>query len=150
MRRLVAVASLLLLALLPAACGGDDKPAAGGFPGNDWAVEYTRSGGIAGITERISVDSKGAYLAENQRQNTMRRGFLASSQTSELLKAMRAADLPSLKSDQAFPRPDAFISSIRVASNNQEYGGSFISPPGSAEMAALLKRLAELYETYKP
>ena len=75
MRRLVAVAPfLLLLALLSACGGGSDEPtqpaATPAFPGSDWRLEYSISGGIAGMSQQLVLDEKGNAAARRQARQT--------------------------------------------------------------------------------
>ena len=59
-------------------------------------------------------------------------------------------NLPTLKSDQGLPHPDAIVTSIKVMSGNKTYGATFNTTPTSPNLAALLRRLAAIYDDNRP
>ena len=153
MKRLLAAMPIVVFAALVVACGGDDTPKpppeATRWPADAWQLEYTTTGGIAGINQRLTLDSKGTITTEDKRTGRTRTGYVTQPDTG-MIRALAAA-LPSVKSDQGFPVPDAIVTSLKVTSAGQSYGGTFNdaskSPP---EVASLLRRLAALYQDYKP
>jgi hypothetical protein len=148
-RRLLLLAPFVVLAALLASCGGgDDKPSEGTFPGNTWLVEYTRSGGIAGMIQGFTLDHKGNVTTEDKRANTTKQGKV--SDIGDVQKLLRAANLPTLQSDRGFPRPDAFVTSFNVTSDGKTYSLTFVGTPQAPEVAALLTRLGSVYDENKP
>ena len=157
MRPLDMVAPLFLLVALLVSCGGDDKPSStptpAGFPGASWSLEYTQSGGIAGLTYRTTIDNTGKAKFEDQRMGRSKEITLSAGEVATISALMRAADLPNFKSDQGFPVPDAILSSIKVTSGSQSFGGTLnrISNPSSnPNVATLMQALAALFDANKP
>ena len=151
-KRFVTVASFVVLLAVLAACGGDDKPspaATPAFPGATWQLEYTISGGIAGNSQRLTLDSKGSITTEDKRAARTRQGFVAASAVSTI--GGLASSLETVKSDQGLPRPDAILTSVKVTSGDKSFGTTFNTAPTSPpDVAALMQRLAKLYEDNRP
>ena len=151
MRRLVAAAPLIVLVALLASCGGDDKAAPTStpvWPGERWQLEYTNTGGIAGISQRLTLDSKGSITTEDKRTGRTRQGYVVPADRG-MIGALANA-LQSVKSDQGLPQPDAIITSIKVTGEGKSYGGTFNTVPSDAAVASLLRRLAALYQDNRP
>ena len=168
--RLLAAAPLVLLVALLASCGGDDsKPPAPGatpratrpnatpttalsaFPGDTWQLEYGVNGGFIGRSERLVLDQTGKTATEDKRAGRTASSLVAAPDLAQLVTLMRAANLPALKSDQGFPCADCIVTSIKVTSGGQSYGGTFINDANvPAEVAPLLRRLAAFYEANRP
>jgi hypothetical protein len=90
-------------------------------------VRYEKSGGFAGISERLTVRPDGSGVAVN---DDGRRAFrLAASRTRTLERAVRAADLAHTKDPKPGDGADAFQYSVAYA---------------------LYELLEELYDRYAP
>jgi hypothetical protein len=153
-RLAVALAPLVLLMALLAACGGDDgrqTPAETPvWPQGDWKLEYSRNGGIAGMNQRLMLDSKGHVTTEDGRTGRNGAGYAVPSDVAMITALLRGLNLPALKSDQGFPVPDAIITSLKVTSGDRSYGATFNKEPDSVEARSLFRRLAALYDASKP
>jgi hypothetical protein len=153
MRRLGAAAPFLLLAALLSTCGGDAKPSPTPalFPGETWSLEYTKSGSIAGINQRLSLDSKGTLITEDAgRKRQPRQSYIVPADIWVFRYGIQRSSFQSLKSDQGLPHPDAVLISIKVVADGKTYGATFNTTPQSPEVADLLARLDKLYEEYRP
>lgn len=151
MRRLVAVVPFLLLVTLLASCGskGTSEPkATPRWLGERWQLEYSNSGGIAAIDWRLTLDSKGTITTEDKRTGRTRQGYVVQPDTAFIGSLARA--LPSVKSDQGLPHPDAIVTSVKVTSRDKTYGATFNIVPSDSAVAALLRRLAALYQDNRP
>jgi hypothetical protein len=140
------------MALL-ASCGSNDKQepvSTPAWPQDKWQVEYTRSGGIAGISERLALESNGTVVTENRRTGRTLQAYVVPSDVAMVQALLRASNLPALKSDQGLPVPDAILTSIKVTSGDKAYGATFNRTPEPGEVAALLRRLGALYDAFKP
>jgi hypothetical protein len=153
MRRLVAVAPFLLLAALLSACGGDAKPSPTPvpFPGETWSLEYSKNGGIAGISQRLTLDSKGTLVTEDAgRKRQPRQSYIVPADMWVFRYGIQGSNFPSLKSDQGMPHPDAIVTSLKVTAGSKSYGATFNTSPESRELADLMRRLDNLYDEYRP
>ena len=152
MIRLVAATPFVLLIALLSACGGGSdykEPAATpAFPGSDWRLDYSVSGGIAGLSQQLVLDEKGNAQLEDKRVKRTRYAYVVPSDLGMIKSLM--AELPTAKSDQGLPHPDAIVTSIKVTSGNKTYGATFNTTPNSPNLAALLRRLAAIYDDNRP
>jgi hypothetical protein len=151
MRRLFAVAPIFVLAALLVSCGskGNTEPKSTPvWPGERWQLEYSNSGGVAGIDEHLSLDSKGSITTEDKRTGRTRQGYVVHPDT--VMVGLLASALPSTKSDQGLPHPDAIITSVKVTAGNKTYGATFNTVPSDPGVASLLRRLTVLYQDNRP
>ncbi len=106
------VAAALATAL--AGCGGDDPdaPPAGGDP----AIEYVRTGGLAGVGERLEIGADGrATLLTGGDAGPPRRFNVPAQQAEGVRQALDDADFAGLPTDEdrSIPEPDGFNYAIR-------------------------------------
>ena len=155
MRRLAAVAPFILLLALLAACGAGDKLKAVATPAlfppdENWRLEYSRSGGIAAIQQSLTLDWRGNLDTADKRTGRTGHGYVVPADVGLVRGMLRGLNLPTLKSDQGFPVPDAIVLSIKVTSGDKTYGATLNNLPADPNLAGLLRRLDALYDAYKP
>ncbi len=132
----MAMAAILL------GCGSDASAAA--LKGS---VTYGKSGGIAGIVEKLTVKPDGRAVAAS---STRKRSFtLTKAQLTALTKAVKAADLAHTKSPKDDLRgADGF--SFGVGYDGHRVSWSDFSDDPPKRVLALYRLLDELYEGHAP
>jgi hypothetical protein len=126
----------LALLLLTAGCGQASAAGLGG------TVQYAKSGGIAGISESMKIESDGRGKIEA-------RDFrLTATERSKLATALRRADLAHTKSPKGAGCCDLFYYSIRYRGHAVEWDDT--SPGLPRRIADLHSLLSRLYEKYAP
>jgi hypothetical protein len=126
----------LALLLLTTGCGQASAAGLGG------TVKYARSGGIAGISESMTIASDGRGRIE-------KRSFrLTASEGTKLAAVLRKADLAHVKSPKGARCCDVFYYSIRHRGHEVTWDDSSRNLPRRvSDLAAMLSRL---YEKYAP
>jgi hypothetical protein len=124
----------LALLLLTAGCGQASAAGLGG------TVKYAKSGGIAGISESMTIGSDGRGRIE-------KRSFrLTASENAKLAAMLRKADVAHVKSPKGARCCDHFHYSIRYRGHEVRWDdGSGSVPRPVSDLAALLARLHEKY-----
>jgi hypothetical protein len=143
---------LAALAALLAGCGSDDTADDGEDDPvltNGALVTYTRTGGVAGLDERLRINpDETATLSYGEPVNTERKFELTGSQLDEIRSLLDQADFDSMP---ASPAPtgcaDCFVYTV-------EYGGDTVTyddaTEPSASIAALVAALGELTDSHQP
>lgn len=126
----------VLIALLFAACAGSSSAAVLGG-----SIEYSKSGGIAGIEERMKIDRDGRGRIE------ARRFKLDSRQAKRLAAAIRRADLARSKSPGADSCCDFFQYAIRYRGRTLSWDENSENEL-STRVRDLAAMLADLYERH--
>jgi hypothetical protein len=127
---------IALAGLVFAACAGQSSAAV-----LNGSIEYSKSGGIAGIDESMTIDRKG-------RGKIARKSFrLTSNQGRSLAAAIRRADLAHVRSPKGGSCCDFFEYSIRYRGHRVTWdeNNSDQLPERVLELQSML---AELYERY--
>jgi hypothetical protein len=134
MRRHVRLCLALALMLLTAGCG---QACASGLGGT---VKYAKSGGIAGISESMTIGPDGRGRIET------RRFRMTATERAKLGALLRKADLAHAKSLKGASCCDFFSYSIRYRDHEYEWDDSSSSLPRRlSDLAAVLSRLYEKY-----
>jgi hypothetical protein len=137
-----AILILALAAALVAGCGGQTAEAK--LKAN---VKYAKGGGIAGISQQLTVRPDGTGFATNQE---IKRNFKVSAATRRALeRAVRTADLahtsnPKKRGEGA----DGFGYSVSYGPHRVTWSDFTADPPTRVER--LYSMLDELYERYAP
>ncbi len=144
---------LLLIALttLLAGCGSDDVKEGNDEPvlTNGALVTYTRTGGVAGLDERLRVEPDGtATLSYGEPVNTERSFELTAAELDRITTLLGEADFDSMP---ASPEPtgcaDCFVYTV-------EYGGDTVAYDDATEaspsISALVAGLGELTDAHQP
>lgn len=115
---------------------------------HDWNASLSISGGFAGISRQISVNSDGSLLASDERQQRKVAHSLTSEQLARfdtLLTALESAPIP--QSTKAFPGrcADCITSRLSATVNGKRYTATAKSGEKSAQpYADLIAQLAKL------
>jgi hypothetical protein len=147
MRRLV-LTTLASMALIGCGGSGDDGTGETRVPGpTDTLVVYARSGGIAGVRERLAVRPDGAARVE--RGGRARRVQLTAAELQRVRDAANAVDPDRLESRYG-PEPppaDGFVMAVTAGGRTSQVvsGGT---PP--AELSRLMDVCAGLVQKYAP
>lgn len=133
--------SLVALALLAfSGCGGDAAPALEG------SLDYVRSGGLAGETEKLTIQPDGAAtfsVDRGLRQET--KDFkLESDELERIAKRASEADLASIEIPKAEPVPDAYAFSVAYDGNKVAWAEEG-KPQELQELTDALSAVAEKY-----
>ena len=134
--------SVALTATLLAGCGSSPPPTA-----LQSAIEWSRTGGIAGIAEELRVQPDGAARASTRTAETT--FSLTEGELKRLNAAVSAAD-PEHQESPTAKTQGADGMDFRIAYNGHEVvWGSFTENP-APELQALYSLLADLYERHAP
>ncbi len=132
---------ILGIALLALAGCGDDSSSAT----LDGPIEYSRSGGIAGVVEQMVIQPDGR--GETSTLNDKRAFQLSEEQRTELAAAVADADLPGVKSPDKRPGADAFDYGITYGGNEIVWSDLTERPEGVDDVYSML---SDLYEANAP
>jgi hypothetical protein len=125
----------LAFLLLTAGCGQASAAGLGG------TVQYSRSGGIAGISEAMKIGPDG-------RGKIAKRSFrLTATEGKRLATALRKADLAHTKSPKGGGCCDLLSYSIRYRGHQVRWDDA--SPSMPSRISDLYSRLSRLYEKYR-
>ena len=136
------ILSLTLAAALVAGCGGTAAEAK--LKAN---VRYAKGGGIAGISQQLTVRPDGSGVAKDDER---RRTFRVSAATRRAIeRAVRAADLAHTKNPRKRGEgADGFGYSVSYGPHRVTWSDFTADPPERVER--LYSLLDELYERYAP
>lgn len=112
--RLSLCLAILSLGLVLAACRGPAAPTAAASDQLSTPVTFARSGGIAGIRERIEVGVDGAYTITHN-DGSAENGQLTPAQIQELASLLSASGL--FDADHSFETPGADLFIYTITSN---------------------------------
>jgi len=130
-------------ALTVSACGGDADPATTRTDADGPLVVYERSGGIAGVAERVEVSSDGAVAVTAGAVDPQRADFqLSDEELQQLSSELGAADLDAVSTTGPGACADCFIESVATGGHTTTIVGELEPPPES--VATLLDHLREL------
>jgi hypothetical protein len=145
MRLAIATALTALLGAFAGGCGSDsDDPATADGP----LVTYERSGGFAGVSERLEIDSDGsARLSLGQPDPAEQAFAIGDSELSKLRSDLRAADFAAIDPTSGLGCADCFEYEIA-------YGGQTASFTEAAEVPdsvrAVTGELGQIVEAHLP
>lgn len=126
----------LALLILTTGCGQASAAGLGG------TVQYSKSGGIAGISESMKIGSDGRGTIE-------KRSFrLTKTEGSKLATAIRKADLAHAKSPKATGCCDLLYYSIRYRGHEVQWDDASRDVP--SRVSDLYSMLARIYRRYAP
>ena len=136
------ILALTLAAALVAGCGGASAEAK--LKAN---VKYGKGGGIAGVSQQLTVRPDGTGVATSQEE---RRSFKVSAATRRALeRAVRSADLAHTKNPKKRGEgADGFGYSVSYGPHRVVWSDFTADPPERVER--LYSLLDELYERYAP
>jgi hypothetical protein len=136
------VCRMALIAVLFAGCGGD--AAAAGLQGK---VVYAKSGGIAGLVQKLTVSADGRAIAASQQR---KRSFkLTRAQLRTLTKSVASARLNDTKDPKATGQgADGFAYSVAYRGDDVHWDDFTAEPP--ERVLALYRFLDELYGRHSP
>ena len=130
-------------ALALGACGGDDDTATTRTEADGPLVVYERSGGIAGVAERVVVASDGAVAVTAGAVDPQHADFQLSDEELQQLSAeLDAADLDAVSTTGPGACADCFIESVATGGRTTAIVAEMEPPPDS--VATLLGHLREL------
>lgn len=142
---------LAAVALFAAGCGSSAEPGDSDGPvqTDGSLVTYSRTGGVAGLDERLRINPDGtATLAYGEPVDTEREFELTSAERERITSLLEEADFDSMPAN---PGPtgcaDCFVYTV-------EYGGESVTyddvAEPSASIAALVAALGELTDSHQP
>jgi len=133
---------LMAVAVILMGCGNDASAAA--LKGS---VTYGKSGGIAGVVQKLTVRPDGRAVASSA---TRKRSFtLTKAQLTALTKAVKAADLAHTKSPKDNVQgADGFSFGVGYDSHRVAWSDFSDDPP--RRVLALYRLLDDLYESHAP
>ncbi len=132
------IGSIALLAL--AGCGGESSSATLEGP-----IEYSRSGGIAGVVEHMVIQPDGR--GETSTLKDKRAFELTEEQRTELAAEVADADLTGVESPDKRPGADAFDYGISYGGHEIVWSDLTERPAGVDEVYSML---GDLYEANAP
>ena len=131
-------------------CGSDDEPADDEpVLTNGALVTYSRTGGVAGLDERLRIDPDGAAtIAYGEPVNTERTFELSGAELDRITSLLDSANFDSMPAN---PEPtgcaDCFVYTV-------EYGGDSVTyddaTEPSASIEALVRALGEVADEHQP
>jgi len=124
--------------LLAAGCGGGEESTTA--PGNGALVTYSKSGGIAGVDERLVIAADGSATVTSGRGGSQRSFALGTEELSELEAELEAADFAAVD-DRPTGCADCFHYEISYGGDTVGYD-EVTQPPQS--VAAVVSHLAAL------
>jgi hypothetical protein len=133
---------LMVVAVILMGCGSDASAAA--LKGS---VTYGKSGGFAGVTQKLTVQPDGRAVAAT---STRKRSFrLSKAQLAALTKAVKSADLAHTKSPKDNVQgADGFSFGVGYDSHRVKWSDFSDEPP--KRVLDLYRQLDELYEAHAP
>jgi len=130
-------------ALAVGACGGEDETATTRTDADGPLVVYERSGGIAGVAERLEIASDGAVAVTAGAVDPQRADFqLSDEELQQLNSELDAADLEAVSTTGPGACADCFIESVATGGRTTTIVAEMEAPPDS--VATLLEHLREL------
>lgn len=130
--------------LLAAGCGGGDESTTASPDGP--LVTYSKSGGIAGIEERLVIEPDGSATVSTGPDGSQRSFALGADELSVLEAELEAADLDAVE-DRPTGCADCFHYEISYGGSTVGYD-EIIQPPQS--VAAVASHLAALVDEHAP
>ena len=138
---------MLIAALTLVACGSDDEPAPK-QPDSGPLVTYERSGGIAGVVERLRIDGDGQAMLERGIEGAASSFQVPASELETLESELEAAEFDEVeRAPDDMVCADCFIYGIEYG-GHQTTLGDLDQPPPS--VAAVLVHLGELAADHQP
>jgi hypothetical protein len=132
----------IVLSIAVAACG-DDHTATTRTDPDGPVVVYERSGGIAGVVERLEVDGDGAVAVTTGAVDPVRADLqLSDGELAQLVSELEDADLGAVSSTGPGACADCFIESVATRGRTTTIVGEIEPPPDS--VATLLGHLRDL------
>jgi hypothetical protein len=144
-RRTALLGFVAATALGLSACGeSDDDDAPAPAPGAP-LVEFTKSGGVAGIAEGITVNAGGgAVLTLGWKDEAVKRFELTDAELSELEEAVAAADLAAFEVPPESACADCFVYELTTAEGSATYDDAQASGLAEGEVPDAVVALSAL------
>jgi hypothetical protein len=134
-----------LLALLAAGCGGQSSG------DGDALVTYERGGGIAGVSERLVVDTGGtARLSVGDSDQAERRFALADQELERLRSDLEAADFAGIDVGSGLGCADCFDYEITYAGETTSFNEAAEVPDSVREVTGQLGQIVEAHLPERP
>ena len=132
---------LVVASVALAACGGQASAAT--LHGN---VKYSKSGGIAGVIQHLTVRPDGSGVASSYER---KRAFtLPQTRLRALERAVKLADLAHTSSPKAGHGADAFAYGVEYGGHRVDWSDLSDDPP--TRVLRLYDLLDSIYEKYRP
>ena len=143
-RRTGLAAVAVAAAILGAGCGGGDGTSTVSDPAGPLVV-YQRSGGIAGVTEKLQVERDGSVTVNTGAVDPQQASFrLSDAELQELSAELDAADFGAVSTTGRSACADCFIESVDTGGRPVTIVAEINQPPES--VATALAHLRELVE----
>ena len=140
---------LAAVAALLAGCGSDDEPS-DDTPvlTNGALVTYTRTGGVAGLDERLRIDPDGgATIAYGEPVDSERSFDLTEAELDRVNSLLETADFGSMPAN---PEPtgcaDCFVYTVEHGGDSVTYDDATEPSPSIAELVAALGELTDQHQ----
>jgi hypothetical protein len=141
-RRTSLAAIAIAVGILGAGCGGDDETSTASDPAGPLVV-YQRSGGIAGVTEKLQVERDGSVTVNAGAVDPQRASFrLSDAELQDLSAELDAADFGAVSTPGPSACADCFIESVDTGGRAVTIVAEINQPPES--VATALAHLREL------
>jgi hypothetical protein len=140
------IALMVALAVAITGCGGDDDTDPDRPGGSGPLVTYTKTGGIAGVHERLLVAEDGSATLAVGFQNQARESFdLAPDELERLRDLLAAADFADVGPDRGLGCADCFQYEIEYAGKTAAFAEIGEIPESVGEVVAELGRIVEAH-----
>ena len=134
-----------MLAMLATGCGSERSN------GADPLVSYQRSGGIAGVSERLVIDADGeAQLAVGEPDPHEQRFTIGEPELERLRSDLAAADFAAIDWDPGLGCADCFEYEIVYAGETASFNEAAKMPDSVREVTAQLGRIVEAHLPERP
>jgi hypothetical protein len=135
----------IMVAMLATGCGSERSN------GADPLVSYQRSGGIAGVNERLVIDADGeAQLAIGEPDPDEQRFTIGEPELERLRSDLAAADFAAINPDSGLGCADCFEYEIDNAGETASFNEAAEVPDSVREVTAQLGRIVEAHLPERP
>jgi hypothetical protein len=109
------------------------------LPAAAWELTFERTGGFAGLAQRLTVDGQGQAISEDLRSGRLVEGRLSPEEMTELQRLLAESDFLSQDPSQSRDCSDCFNYEVTLTQDSQSH-------PVRANSLGLDSRLAPLVE----